>query len=297
MTATLFFSLMIMGSCSKENSQGQSNSQQDETPYLTSSESDAEAELVFNEVFDDAMGANNDVGMAGVGIFGRATGNGQYGRLDSLPPCVTISITPATSQTLFPVKITIDFGTGGCTCADGHVRKGKIVTVYSGRLIVPGATSTTTFDNYYIDSIKVEGNFVITNSSTSNTRQFSVDITNAKLSKPSGNYTEWESHKKITQTDGLGTPDYPRDDVFSISGSGHGRAQRGNLLVAWESSITDPLIKRFECRWIVQGKIRTVLATSNASTSTAAIFDFGTGNCDNQATVTVNGHQYQITLH
>ncbi|HYM94291.1 MAG TPA: hypothetical protein VET23_09145 [Chitinophagaceae bacterium] len=294
-TAAFFFTIITLGSCSKENSQG--SSQQDENASLTSSESDAEAEMVFNEVFDDAIGVNNDVGMAGTGIFGRGVNPGLYGRLDSLPSCVTVTITHTNYPSIFPVKVVIDFGTQGCTCLDGHTRKGKIINVYSGRLIVPGAGSTTTFDNFYIDTIKVEGDYSITNTSTSNARQFTVNVSNAKLSKPSGNYTQWESHKTITQIDGLGTPDYPRDDVFGITGSSQGRAVRGNLLVAWQSNITNSLIKKFACRWIVQGKISTVRTTSSNTAASIAVLDFGNGDCDNKATVTVNGHIYQITLH
>jgi hypothetical protein len=61
---------------------------------------------------------------------------------------------------------------------------------------------------FYIDSIKVEGTHKITNSSSQITtqlsRQFTVDV-NGKLSKPNGNYTEWTSHKVITQIEGLVT--------------------------------------------------------------------------------------------
>ena len=297
--AAFLFSII---SCSKENSQA-GTPQQEEQASLTSSESDGEAEMVFNEVFDDAMGVNDQVGMAGTGIFGRNS----YGssvttitsgaRVDTIPTCVTVTITHTNYPAIFPIRVVIDFGNTGCSCRDGHVRKGKIINEYTDRLIVPGAVATSTFDGFYIDSIKVEGTHKITNTSTANVRQFTVDVIDAKLTKPSGNYTSWSSHKVITQIQGLGTPDYPRDDVFSIEGSAHGRAKRGDLLVAWESTVTDPLIKKFECRWIVQGKVRTVRTTSTSSTTWVAVLDYGNGNCDNQATITINGTVHQITLH
>jgi hypothetical protein len=306
LTAAFFFTLLTIGSCSKENSQG--TNAQEEDASLASSESDAEAEMVFNEVFDDAMGPNNDVGMAGTGVFGRGTTTDGLARLDSLPGCATVTITHPAYPAFFPVKIVVDFGTTGCSSTvDGHVRKGKIITEYTNRLIIPGAVATTTFDGFYIDDIKVEGTHKITNTSPLITttpppsREFTVDVINAKLSMSNGNYTEWNSHKTIKQTAGLSTPDYPRDDVFEISGSAHGRAQRGNLLVIWESNVLEPLIKRFDCRWIVQGKVKTVRVTNNTSSPWVAIFDFGypnNGNCDNKATVTINGGTpHIITLH
>jgi hypothetical protein len=301
--AAFTFILFTIGSCSKETSQN-GNPQQEEQASLASSESDGEAEMVFNEVFDDAMGVNDEVGMAGTGIFGRNS----YGtsintinpgaRVDSLPHCVSVTITHTNAPAIFPVRVVIDFGTSGCPGPDGHIRRGKIINEYTNRLVVPGAIATSTFDGFYIDSIKVEGTHRITNTSTSNVRQFTVDVIAAKLSKPNGNYTEWASHKTITQIEGLGTPDWPRDDIFKIEGSAHGRAKRGDLLVVWESSIVEPLIKKFECRWVVQGRVRTVRVTNSTTANTwIAVLDFGTGNCDNQATITINGVVHQITLH
>lgn len=299
-STTFILSLLTVGSCSKEKSNG--TDQQQQNASFTSVESDAQGELAFNEVFDDAMGVNNDVGMAGTGIFGRGESvNGNY-RLDSLPTCATISITHASTSAFFPVRITIDFGTAGCIRpADGHTRKGKIIIDYSNRLTVPGAVATTTFDNFYIDDTKIEGTATITNKSAPNntppSRQFTVDVTDGKLSTADGNYVEWTSHKTITQSEGLSTPLYPKDDAFEIEGSANGKAKKGNLLVAWQSTITTPLVKTFECRWIVQGVVKIVRASSNANTSWTGYLDYGNGNCDNKATATVNGVMHQISLH
>ena len=299
-TVVFIFSLLTIGSCSKEKSSGTDPQQQDVS--FTSAESDSRGEMAFNEVFDNAMGVNNDVGMAGTGVFGRGESTDDYNRLDSLPPCATITITHASTLAFFPVRITIDFGIAGCVRpADGHARKGKIIIEYSNRLTIPGAGATITFDNFYIDDTKIEGTEKITNTSSPNniplSRQFTVDVTNGKLSTADGNYVEWNSHKIITQTQGLSTPLYPRDDAFQIEGSANGRAQKGNLLVAWQSTITSPLVKTFECRWIVQGTVKVVRASTNLNTSWTGYLDYGNGNCDNKATVTINGVTHQITLH
>jgi hypothetical protein len=297
LVTSLFFSFLIFTSCQKENS---GNAENETAASKASSESDAEAEVVFNSIFDDVMGVNDDVGMAGTGIFGRVnpgdpSGSTLYGRGDSTH-CFTVTISHPTSNP-FPKQIVIDFG-NGCLGRDGHVRKGKIIIVYTNRLIFPGAKATTTFHNFFIDDIKVEGTHIIENTSTVNVnRQFTVDVINAKLSKPNGNYTQWNSHKVITQISGLVTINIPHDDSFKIEGSAHGQAKRGNLVVAWQSTITVPLIKRFACRWIVEGRIRTVRVNNSTNSPWVAVLDFGNGNCDNQATITINGVTHQITLH
>jgi hypothetical protein len=288
----LFFTL----SCSKENSRSGTSNAEEEQASMVSSEADGEAEMIFNGIFDDVMGANDDVGMAGTGIFGLVapTGGGIVLRPNS---CFILTVTHLNAPDPFPVKIDIDFGTAGCQGVDGHVRSGLISVEYTRRLIVPGAIATVTFDNFYIDSIKITGTLAISNTGSANNRQFTVDVTDGKLSKTNGNFTEWTSHKVITQQEGLGTPNLPLDDVFTIEGDAHGRVQRANLLVAWEGAITDPLIKKFNCRWIVKGEVKQNRINTGGNSPWAAVLDFGTGDCDNKAVVTINGVAHNITLH
>ena len=95
-TISLFFSLLMVISCSKENSRTVADDAQEEAVSQASGESDAEAQTTDNEFFEDAMGASNDVGIAGSGVF--------YGRPDTLVPvarCFTTTITHPTN-TFFP---------------------------------------------------------------------------------------------------------------------------------------------------------------------------------------------------
>ena len=299
MTAVIFLSILIINSCKKETSNsGNLTPQEEEQATLVMTESDAEAEFVFNDLFDDVMGANNDVGMAGTGIFGRANSLNnslEIARVDSTTRCFTVAITHVTTS-FFPVSITIDFGSG-CLGRDGHTRYGKIITTYTDRLIVPGASATTSLENFKIDSLQIAGTQKVTNSSTANERQFSVDVENAKLSKPNGNYSEWNSHKTITQVEGLGTPELPFDDIYKIQGSATGKVKNGDRLYAWGSDIVDPLIKKFTCPWIVKGQVKNSKVSNSSNSTWVAVLDYGNGDCDNQATITINGIEHQITLH
>lgn len=286
---SFFFGLLMIVSCSKENSQGATNDEQEVAASSVSGESDGQAEIIFNGVFDDAMGVSDEVGMAGTGVFGR------------INACPTVTVIHLNPPAIFPVKVILDFGANGCVGNDGHLRKGKVITEYTNRLIYPGAVATTIFDGFYVDSVHVEGTHKITNTTNpvnttpAQPRQFTADVINGKLSVPSGNYTEWNSHKVITQFDGQGTND-PRDDQFRVEGNAHGKVKRGPLLVIWESTIIEPLIKRFNCRWIVKGKVKTVRLSLAVNSPWIAVLDFGNGNCDNQAVLTINGVPHQITL-
>jgi hypothetical protein len=305
LTACAFFCLTVLGACKKEDSDSLTPAEEEQAS-VASTESDAQAEGVYDDVFDNVMGVNNDVGMAGVGeISGRSLSvsggtidltAGRETRLDSGNHCYTVTITHLVSGAFFPLKIVTDFGQTGCLGSDGHKRYGKIITTYSNRLTVPGATATTTFDGYRFDTLTVSGTHTITNVSTANMRQFNVDVTAGRIGQPNGDYQEWKSHKEIKQVEGLGTPDYPLDDVFTISGSASGTVKRGGIITTWESNITTPLRKRFLCHWISLGVVRIVRHGLPNNSQWIATLDYGNGTCDNVATFTLNGVSHQIKL-
>lgn len=297
LTVALFASVIAV-SCQKDKSEALSP-QEEQEASMAASQSEAESEAIFNSIFDDVMGTNDEVGLGGTGIFGGAAQTdigiaSRPGQVDSIPSCLIITVTRPTANP-FPVRIELDFGTG--CFVRGHMRSGKIITEYTNRLIFPGAVATTVFQNYKIDSISVRGTHKITNTSTSNMRQFTVEIRNARLTRPNGNYSEWNRNRVITQIEGLGTPQVPLDDVFRITGDAWGTINRNNLVTTWESVIIEPLIKRFNCRWIVRGEVKIIRRNQSSNSPWIGYLKYGTGTCDNLAILTVNGVDHQITLH
>ena len=297
LAAIVFLSFIVFGSCKKETS---ADTTQEEFASEASSEADAESDDIFNEVFDNVLGVNADVGFGGTGVFGQMNPGISNGGTARLTACPDVTITHLNNIDPFPVKIVMDFSTG-CTARDGRTRSGKIISTYTNRLFVPGAKATVTFENYMIDSVKVQGTLVITNegeaiSANCIRHKWKVVVENGKLSKPNGNYTEWNSTKTITQIEGTCTPWIHLDDIYKIEGGAHGKVKRGDLLIAWNSEITDPLIKKFSCRWLVKGAIRVARLNLTTSSPWVATINYGNGDCDNKALVTINGVPHNITL-
>ena len=289
-----FLSVTFFISCSKENSETQDLSPEDETQALQfSTEASAEADIVFNSIFDDVMGANDEVGMAGLGIFGSMSPT-EPGETNRVTSCFTVTIN-RTPNTTFPLEIVLDFGTG-CLGRDGITRSGKMKTTYTNRMLMPGAKATTVFENYKMNDISISGKHEITNTSTATVFQYNVVVENGRLSKPNGNYIEWNSNKTISQVSGLGTPFIPLDDIYQVTGMSNGKTKRADVVVAWKNEITQPLVKKFSCRWVVEGRISTVRENSRINTPWVAVLDFGNGSCDNKATVSINGSVYEISL-
>jgi uncharacterized membrane protein len=65
-----FFASLVMIACKKENS-GSLSPAEEEQAANYSSESETENEVVFNDVFDNVMGVNTEVGIGGTGVFCR----------------------------------------------------------------------------------------------------------------------------------------------------------------------------------------------------------------------------------
>ena len=297
LVAIVFLSLIVFGSCKKETS---ADTTQEEFASEASSEADAESDDIFNEVFDNVLGVNADVGFGGTGVFGQMNPGISNGGTARLTACPDVTITHLSNTDPFPVKIVMDFS-AGCTARDGRTRSGKIISTYTNRLFVPGAKATVTFENYMIDSVKVQGTLIITNegeaiSANCIRHKWKVVIENAKLSKPNGNYTEWNSTKTVTQIEGTCTPFVHLDDIYKIEGGARGKVKRGDLLIAWNSEITEPLIKKFSCRWLVKGVNRVARLNLTTSSPWVATINYGNGDCDNKALITINGVPHNITL-
>lgn len=298
-TAIVFLSFIVFGSCKKESSK-EEETQQEEFASEASSEADVESDDIFNEVFDNVLGVNTDVGFGGTGVFGRMSAETSVAGTARLTACPDVIITRLSNTDPFPVKIVMDFGSG-CTSRDGRTRSGKIIVTYSNRLFIPGAKATTIFDGYTIDSVKVQGTLTITNegeiiSATCTRHKWKVVVENAKLSRSNGNYTEWNSTKTITQVEGTCTPLIHLDDIYKIEGGAHGKVKRNDLLIAWNSEITDPLIKKFSCPWLAKGVIRVARLNLTSNSPWVATINYGNGDCDNKAVMTINGVPHNITL-
>ena len=297
--SAIAFTFLVISflSCNKEDS-NEGTPAQEEAATMASTESDAEADNIFNGLFDDVLGVSDEVGLAGTGIFGKTMAVNTDGSLSTarITACPDVTVVLLNSPALFPKKIIFDFGSG-CTGRDGHHRRGKIVNVYTNRLTVPGASATTEFVDFHFDSVRVEGTHKITNIAELNSlaKKWKVEVIGAKLTKPNGDFTEWNRTHTITQIENLSTINN-RDIVMKIEGSGSGRTKRNGILVAWNAEIIEPLLKRFACRWLVKGKIKIRRANLTADSRWVAVLDYGGGTCDNRAYLTVDGHSREIIL-
>jgi hypothetical protein len=199
--------------------------------------------------------------------------------------CATITIDSIPFLS-FPKTVTIDYGSSGCSG-----KTGKLTAVFTGKYGAVGTIITITADsNYTINSHKIKvGTHTITSGLSNNSaghKTFNLSVVGGSIGLPGGSVS-WTSNRSITWIAGDSTLD-PTDDVYQITGTSSGTNMNGDVFT---STISTPLTVANSCPWIESGVI--TITTFNKKTRS---IDFGSGACDNKATVTLDTTTYNINL-
>jgi len=203
-----------------------------------------------------------------------------------LGDCATVTL----DTTVDIRTIIIDFGDENCLCNDGRYRRGKILVSFTGRYWHTGTVITTGFDNYFVNDNQVDGTKVVTNMGPNDSGHpvFNIDVTGVIYLANNGGTLSWNSERIREMIEGYDTRRI-RDDVYLITGTANGIRPNGTT---WETEIVNPLRKELNCRYIVSGTVN--ITPQGLSTR---VLDFGDGECDNIATITIDGVTYTIFLH
>lgn len=269
----MMLALFFFSSCNNDSKENASD--------LTAEETDVNAKI--DMITDDVSKIVEDQLTSQINGGGRMLLPGRF-----LPDCVTLTNTIVGSTW----TRTVDFGTTGCELKNGNILKGKIIVSGSIDLNKTALTINYSFVDFYHNAKLIKGNktVVISQKSTSANQihpvaTMTLDMT---VTFPNGNVYTRVGTRIREMVEGIDTPSVWLDNVFLITGNWTTTLPNGSNQT---STITTPLKIRMNCNYIVSG----VLAfTRNNNT---AILDYGIDNgCDNQATATINGVTYTITL-
>jgi len=199
--------------------------------------------------------------------------------------CLQVSL----DFTSTPYKLILDFGTTNCLCEDGLYRRGKIIISTTTGFGDSLATLNTTLENFFVNDNEVTGTRILTYKGLNQSGHPNWDVTvNGSIILASGEGTiTYQASNNIEMTEGASTSDYT-DNVFSTTGSDNGTTITGQ---AFSSVITTPLISKMTCTHFVSGVVEITPAAEPVR-----ILNYGTGECDNIATITVSGITFEITL-
>ena len=174
---------------------------------------------------------------------------------------------------------TIDFGTTNCTLFNGNTVRGKIIITFTTDFTASTRTINYSFENFYHNDRHIQGNRTVIKTIVNNhpIANISLDLT---VTTTSGGVYHRTGQRVREFTAGYDTPFNLLDNVFSITGSWTTTFPNGTVQSA---VVTSPVIVKWSCPHIVQGTI-TITRNNNV-----AVLDYGNGECDAHATITVNG--------
>ena len=278
-----FFSILLIlfNQCKKDELQN-------EAPVnIAATNDNSLSENIFNQISQDINTILNDQ-------INSIPNKNKGGDKPQPPPKnnkPNISLYPFDTLT-WPKLLEINYGDTNKIGDDNNIRRGTILASYSGKVKNQGTEITITFNNYYINNYKVEGTKTIKNEGKNMQHQmvFSETITNAKITKPDGTVIQWSETNEKTWIAGESTVNNVNDDEYSITGTRSGTDSNGKNYTV---NIISPLDILVGCQWIRKGKINFTIENYPYP----VIIDYGNGNCDADATLTINNKTINIILN
>ncbi|MFV7234525.1 hypothetical protein [Flavobacterium sp. ZB4R12] len=253
----------------------------------------AATQKMDNAIDDISLIVDNQYEVSEGSTTGKSTEN--YHSL--LPNCASVSDLGSTTSVRV---LTITFGTETSACIfRGHSLKGQIILTRTIGTTFP-KIMTVTYHNFYVNDNKLEGTSTwkreILGSGDTLHPKTTFTMTGMTLTASTGVYTR-NGDRVREMTAGFSTRLSPTDDVYSTYGTFTTNHPNGTVFTTLIESAT-PLVHKTACSLIpvpmpfpVSGIVKL------SKNSHHATIDYGTGDCDNLAMLSIDGGTAtQITL-
>ena len=204
-----------------------------------------------------------------------------------------------------PKVITVYFN-GNNVCQDGRTRSGQLKFSYTGGLHYrdSGVVITVTPVAYTVDGNQISGTKTITNKGRINGNfQWQIVSSLTIVKANNGGTITWNCNKtkELLNTGAVYTaPNWPinwKAAKIGITGNASGTTASGETYTA---TVTSQLVKDFTCApsLVYPHRHPFIQGSFDFTPGTKATrhVDYGNGSCDLNATVTINGISYPITL-
>lgn len=201
-----------------------------------------------------------------------------------IPDCVTITVVAQQGYR----QVTLDFGTEGCLVS-GHLLKGQIIFDYTRDTEAQQIMINYNLVDFYFDAKNIIASRSILKelSNENGNPQFTHDLSITVI-WPNGAQASREGTRIREWIEGFGSGVFS-DNVFEITGDWTATFVNGNT---HNYEVMVPLRREVICYYFVSGNFDV------ERTNFSGLFDYGDGDCDNQATFTFNnGTEIPITLN
>jgi hypothetical protein len=291
-TTTVAFVLtmvIMMNACKKDSNSSNTGTNNNNASTLTGN--GATSDNAYDDIFNVGLQTSTDASLNSIIERGGGTTTLSLGTTTNginSYYCAAVNVVTGSGSS-FPVTITVDFGSG-CTSQDQITRSGLITYVFTGRLTTPGTVITATFTNYKVNGFQIGGTYTITNTSpsASSLSSLTTSVTNGTVLYPNDSSYTFTGAKTINVIPGVNIG----STVLNITGGYTiGNAHTGEALTV---AVVTPLVRNFVCPFIVSGTASFVYTKGTFSLD--GTLDYGTGNCDANAVITIGAFTKTITL-
>jgi hypothetical protein len=200
------------------------------------------------------------------------------------PSCATITISPNGDGT---GMIIIDFGSS-CQLNNGAMVSGAINLDYLA-IVNASRNITYTYENFTYNGHGVAGGGTIQRELSNNNGNPQSTVTeNITVSFQGSDITGTRVGVRTTEwVEGFGSGTW-EDNVYHINGNWETTLSNG---FSRTGEVIETLVKKLSCLYLVEGTLEVNQSILNG------VLNFGDGECDNQATLTINGIAYPIVLN
>ena len=295
LAALMFASAALVSSCKKKTEATDTDT--------TAASDNSMSESTSNDVVSMASEASENGTMSSYKM-------GENDNVSALS-CATV-----TTNTVTHI-ITATFS-GTSPCLDGKTRSGTLTFDYSASTLGathyrnPGYVVTVTSQNYVVDGNQITVNKTVTNTTPVGFNPMTTNMTwsissNISIVKANGNGTvTWHCNRTKTLLNTSDTVNVYHGQAIPISwnkakvgitGNANGQTVKGE---SYTATITSQLVRDMTCSPDVNHPghhpfIQGTIDFTPGSKATRHI-DYGSGSCDLNYTVTINGVTYQLTL-
>lgn len=237
--------------------------------------------VLVNKLFSDAANETESAARYADDTIQNKSGN------NKTYPQITIEPFDAVN---WPKTVTVNYGETNFLCQDERYRRGKIIFETTGWYHIEGTVINVSFDDYYQNDFKVDGNQIITNQGRNEDDNlvFSVVIENGEVTTPDNKVIYYEENTTREWIEGEDTPLEICDDVYLIDGIQSGISSDD---ISYDLIVQEDLNIQVCCHWIRGG----ILDVNIQGLPTISI-NYGDGECNSSATITIMGVEYEIEM-
>jgi hypothetical protein len=277
----LISTIMLMTACKKDSSSSKSTTDNNGNASSLSANG-ATSDNAYDDAFNIGVQTGYDKNLDN--IIGQKSGSTTLG----YKFCATVTV----SGTSFPVTVTVDFGAGCSTSADGIARSGSITYIFTGKLSTPGTTISATFNNYVVNGYKLAGTYSIKNTSTGAALSLTSAVTGGNITYPNDTSYSFSGTKVATLLIPPSNILDPTSFVFNITGGYTiSNTVTGETLTA---NVTTALERKQSCAHVDKGIVSFKYTKGTASLN--GTLDYGDGTCDDSALITIGAFTKTVTL-